>query len=132
MLLTNIYWREKYKMAEGTREADTLEKILSHAGLATYIGIFRAENIRASDVCNLTNDDMSKLGITTVGDRVRLREIAKKQVRTYLFRTKYSIIWTQGIYSTGRRPIPAKYQLRPYCLIHQTDIKEALPGGGSM
>jgi len=62
--------------------AKLIEEILVRAGLSTLIGAFMSEKIDPTIISSMNDDDMVRLGVTTIGDRIRLRESAKQQVRT--------------------------------------------------
>ena len=75
------------KMAEPNPE--DIENMLIELGLHALINNFRNEKITASILDTLNDQDLCRLGVTTIGDRLRLREHAKKmQVRTKKNRTK--------------------------------------------
>ena len=67
-------WREQ--------NSNIIEEILKRAGLSTLIGSFISEKIDPNIICTMNDEDMIRLGVTTIGDRIRLRESAKQQVRT--------------------------------------------------
>ena len=66
------------------RQTAELREILHIAGLPALIERFIAEKIDSKLIPTLNDDDMIRLGVATIGDRIRLREEAKRklQVRT--------------------------------------------------
>ena len=50
-----------------------MEKILEKVGLGTLIGRFQEERIELEIVLAMTDGELTRLGISTMGDRIRLR-----------------------------------------------------------
>ncbi|MEN9787798.1 MAG: hypothetical protein RLZZ299_3062 [Pseudomonadota bacterium] len=55
---------------------------LRSLGLDALQGRFEAEGVDLADVPGLSNEDLSTLGVTRIGDRARLRELAKTALAT--------------------------------------------------
>ena len=71
-------------------ESDTIcsgqiSAILSRAGLPALTDTFLKEKIEPNIICSMTDEDLTRLGISTIGERIRLRESAKLEVRRYFY-----------------------------------------------
>ena len=58
------------------RQAKSVTDILETLGLSSLEERFRREKADITTLKSLTDSDLIRLGIETIGDRVRLREIA--------------------------------------------------------
>lgn len=52
----------------------TVEFVLQEIGLHGLLENFNSQRVEFSSLLNLTDNELSRLGVTTIGDRVRLRE----------------------------------------------------------
>ena len=61
-----------------------MEGILKEVGLDSLIPQFSAERIEPANVAALTDEELSRLGVRTIGDRLRLRDLctASEKERT--------------------------------------------------
>ncbi len=57
-----------------------LRDVLQTAGLSTLVAKFEGERMDVTMLQSLSDSDMIRLGVETIGDRVRLRHCAKQQV----------------------------------------------------
>lgn len=57
-----------------------MEKILEEINLGTLIERFKEERIDPESVAALTDQDLSRLGVQTIGDRVRLRTLCQRKL----------------------------------------------------
>jgi hypothetical protein len=67
-------------MADSSPE---ITKILTDAGCIALLERFVSEKVDGKILLSMADDDMIKLGVATIGDRIRLRESAK----LYMVRT---------------------------------------------
>ena len=58
-------------------------KILEEAGLSTLLPRFNDELIEPELIVAMTDAELTRLGVTTIGDRVRLRSICRKKKDIY-------------------------------------------------
>ena len=58
-----------------------MEGILQQLGLANLLSRFVDERVDEKIVLSSTDSELSRLGISTIGDRVRLRELCKQSVQ---------------------------------------------------
>ncbi len=58
-----------------------LTNILNRAGLATLVANFDKEKVDPAQIERLSDEELSRLGVGTIGERIRLRESAKQEVR---------------------------------------------------
>ena len=56
-----------------------MEDILNKAGLSELLQRFIAENVEPETITAATDLDLIRLGVATIGDRVRLREACRKR-----------------------------------------------------
>ena len=54
-----------------------MDEILTELNLETLAAVFRGEIIIPSILQSMSNEKIVRLGVTTIGDRVRLRELCK-------------------------------------------------------
>ena len=59
----------------------TIEEILEKLQLH-LLPKFTAENIEMQTVCQATDNDLNRLGVVRLGDRIRIRELCKNMVQT--------------------------------------------------
>ena len=59
-----------------------MDKILE-AGLSTLLPRFNDEQIEPELIVAMTDAELTRLGVTTIGDRVRLRSICRKKKDIY-------------------------------------------------
>jgi len=59
--------------------ADQLENLLAEIGLHGLYNNFRTQRVEINNLSDLTDNELSRLGVTTIGDRVRLREKARER-----------------------------------------------------
>ena len=69
----------KSKMADTSTTTD-IEVILTTLQLGCLIESFKQERIDCHAVVSATDSELQRLGVATIGDRVRLRESCKKKV----------------------------------------------------
>ena len=62
-----------FKVRCGSWWTPDLEAILERADLSTLLSRFRTEKIDATIIETMRDDDLIRLGVTTIGDRIRLR-----------------------------------------------------------
>ena len=74
----NIPWHEK------------MDDILAEQNLETLAAVFRREIIVPSIVQSMSNEKIEQLGVTAIGDRVRLRELCKEDKEN---NSRLSIVW---------------------------------------
>ena len=55
-----------------------MDEILTEQNLETLAAVFQEEIIVPSIVQSMSNEKIERLGVTAIGDRVRLRELCKK------------------------------------------------------
>ena len=55
-----------------------MDDILMELNLEMLAAVFRRERIVPSIVQSISKEKMERLGVTTIGDRVRLRELCKE------------------------------------------------------
>ena len=60
-----------------------MDKILEEAGLSTLLPRFNDERIEPELIVAMTDAELTRLGVTTIGDRVRLRSICRKKKDIY-------------------------------------------------
>ena len=58
-----------------------MERILQQLGLANILRRFEDERVDEKIVLSSTDAELSRLGVSTIGDRVRLRELCKQAVQ---------------------------------------------------
>ena len=56
-----------------------MEDILNKAGLSELLQRFIAEKVKPETIAAATDLDLIRLGVATIGDRVRLREACSKK-----------------------------------------------------
>ncbi|XP_053383435.1 uncharacterized protein LOC123541168 [Mercenaria mercenaria] len=61
-------------------EMDPVQEILHRSGLPTLKERFTAEKIDVNLISTLSDEDLVRLGVATIGDRIRLREEAKRSL----------------------------------------------------
>jgi len=62
------------------RMAYQLENLLAEIGLHGLYNNFRTQRVEINNLSDLTDNELSRLGVTTIGDRVRLREKARERL----------------------------------------------------
>ena len=60
------------------RKKMKIDEILKKVGLTSLIQRFESENIDSETVNLIIDNELTRLGVTAMGDRVRLREMCKK------------------------------------------------------
>ena len=55
-----------------------MDEILTELNLETLAAVFQREIIVPSIVQSMSNEKIERLGVTAIGDRVRLRELCKE------------------------------------------------------
>ena len=72
--------------------AAPMEEVLNKAGVGHLVERFKNENVDISALCNATDQDLARLGVSTIGDRIRLREVCKihQQQEQIVTHNKYS------------------------------------------
>ena len=55
-----------------------MDEILTELNLETLAAVFQGEIIVPSIVQSMSNEKIERLGVTAIGDRVRLRELCKE------------------------------------------------------
>ena len=55
-----------------------MDDILTELNLETLAAVFQGEVIVLSIVQSMSNEKIERLGVTAIGDRVRLRELCKE------------------------------------------------------
>ena len=56
-----------------------MDEILEEAGLSTLLTRFNEERIEPELIVAMTDAELTRLGVTTIGDRVRLRSVCRKK-----------------------------------------------------
>ena len=56
-------------------ECEKMDEILTELNLETLAAVFQGEIIVPSIVQSMSNEKIKRLGVTAIGDRVRLREL---------------------------------------------------------
>ena len=59
-------------------EREKMDEILTELNLETLAAVFQGEIIVPSIVQSMSNEKIKRLGVTVIGDRVRLRELCKE------------------------------------------------------
>jgi len=59
-------------------EREKMDEILTELNLETLAAVFQREIIVPSIVQSMSNEKIERLGVTAIGDRVRLRELCKE------------------------------------------------------
>ena len=57
----------------------SLDEILTNLNLSALIPKFKEENVNIDIVLSAGDDDLSRLGVRKIGDRIRLREACRKK-----------------------------------------------------
>ena len=57
----------------------TVEEVLNKAGMGHLVERFVSENIDISTIFSISDQDLARLGVSTIGNRIRLREVCKQQ-----------------------------------------------------
>ncbi|CAB4042845.1 Arylsulfatase B, partial [Paramuricea clavata] len=57
-----------------------MEQILQAVNLGTLLGGFQAQRMEENDVLAASDQELIRLGVSTIGDRIRLREACRKKV----------------------------------------------------
>ena len=70
------------KMAE-SGENEKLQTVLNKIGLGALIERFRGERVDLNTVIAATDAELTRLGVVTIGDRARLRDICRKEVQQH-------------------------------------------------
>ena len=65
-----------------------ISQILSSVGLGNLLEKFQEERVDVKSMNELNDKELHRLGVTTIGDRVRLREACKKS-RSRLLSQQY-------------------------------------------
>ena len=60
-------------------EREKMDHILTEKNLETLAAVFQGEIIVPSIVQSMRNEKIERLGVTAIGDRVRLRELFKEE-----------------------------------------------------
>ena len=55
-----------------------MDKILRELNLGTLVDRFDAEKIEPDTVISASDSELSRLGVSTIGDRIRLRDLCSK------------------------------------------------------
>ena len=59
-------------------EREKMDEILTELNLETLAAVFQGEIILPLIVQSMSNEKIERLGVTAIGDRVRLRELCKE------------------------------------------------------
>ena len=59
--------------------SSSMEKILSELGLRAAVERFKAEKIDENVAATLSDNELIRLGVATIGDRARFRQLCRKQ-----------------------------------------------------
>ena len=59
-------------------EREKMDEMLTELNLETLAAVFQGEIIVPSIVQSMSNEKIERLGVTAIGDRVRLRELCKE------------------------------------------------------
>ena len=65
----------------GNQNLERLEIALNKIGLGTLIEKFKDEKVDFDTIVAASDNELTRLGVVTIGDKVRLREICKKESR---------------------------------------------------
>jgi hypothetical protein len=57
-----------------------MEQILQAMNLGTLLGGFQAQRMEVDDVLAESDQELIRMGVSTIGDRIRLREACRKKV----------------------------------------------------
>ena len=55
-----------------------MDKILQELNLGTLVDRFDGEKIEPDTVISASDSELSRLGVSTIGDRIRLRDLCSK------------------------------------------------------
>ena len=55
-----------------------MDKILRELNLGTLVDRFNAEKIEPDNVISASDSELTRLGVSTIGDRIRLRELCSR------------------------------------------------------
>ena len=82
-----------------------MERILQQLGLANILRRFEDERVDEKIVLSSTDAELSRLGVSTIGDRVRLRELCKQAVQSQGASTSAASVSTevQALFHGNRR-----------------------------
>ena len=83
-----------------------MEDILNKAGLSELLQRFIAEKVEPETITAATDLDLIRLGVATIGDRVRLREACRKRKKSLI---KVTLITVAEHLSMG---IPCQQETR--------------------
>ena len=81
-----------------------MDKILEEAGLSTLLPRFKDERIEPELILAMTDAELTRLGVTTIGDRVRLRSICRKKNDMYTGNESTSTTNTVALSSSDAVP----------------------------
>ena len=56
-----------------------MEELLNKVGAGHLVERFKIENVDISALCNATDQDLARLNVSTIGNRIRLRKVCKIQ-----------------------------------------------------
>lgn len=79
------------------------ERVLEEIGLQGLIGNFNGQKIGFRMLLSLSDNELSRLGVTTIGDRVRLREKVREVTQQGTATGSESVSMTQQQDSTVNR-----------------------------
>ena len=111
-----------------------MEDILKELHLESLIPHFLAERIEPANVAALSDEELCRVGVTTIGDRLRLRDlcaVAKKIVRASQWRQMFSrnawlclmVVTAEGLIAKKRQLRKAVGQLVSFVLLIATKAK---------
>ena len=63
-------------------ELHKIKAILEKIGIPTVFEVFKKEKIDLKVAVSLSDNELIRLGITTIGDRVRFRDMCQKEINT--------------------------------------------------
>jgi hypothetical protein len=66
---------------DGTKKhvVNNMDKILEEAGLSSLLQRFKDERIESEFIVAMTDEELTRLGVTMIGDRVRLCAVCRKK-----------------------------------------------------
>ena len=69
-----------------------MEQILQTVNLASLLDRFQSQRMEAESVLAALDQDLIRLGVSTIGDRIRLGDACRKKLRKTLLRRVKQVI----------------------------------------
>ena len=69
-----------------------MEQILQTVNLASLLNCFQSQTMEAGSVLAALDQDLIRLGVSTIGDRIQLRDACRKKLRKTLLQRVKQVI----------------------------------------